>query len=205
MNVGEWRFVVIFNLFSKVSGCDKIAEFICECPQFFDIFERHFLKVHFWIFDIFLFLLSDFKSAFCKIESENKSSHILLRFPKFLLRLAMDLQLNDFLRPCGWKSAQDFCWPLTWNFDSVQWDWGLPWWAMDVLVHHPSPAEMFRFYRAVFFSFSFRFRCLFGNDCFIEIYLHHVEHGWIMRDTQVFQGLHLQFTILAYYIPNPGL
>ena len=95
MNVGEWRFVVIFNLFSNVSGCHKIAEFICECPQSFDIFKRHVSKYFFFLVGGFNLTL---KVKFCQtLKVRKKNSHIFCCFPKFLLRHQRFLQiLNDF-------------------------------------------------------------------------------------------------------------
>ena len=182
MNVGEWRFVVIFNLFSNVSGCHKIAEFICECPQSFDIFKRHVSKYFFFLMGGFNLTL---KVKFCqKLKVRKNSSHIFCCFPKFLLRHQRTCKFEMIYKPPLWLKISTRFLLLTFDLKlgtSVQWDWDLPWWALDVLVHLPSPAEMCRFYRPgpVFFFFSVRFRCLFGNDCFIEIYLqHHVEHGW---------------------------
>lgn len=116
MNVGEWRFVVIFNLFSNVSGCHKIVEFICECPQSFDIFKRHVSKYFFFLVGGFNLTL---KVKFCqKLKVRKNSSHIFCCFPKFLLRHQRFLQIWMIYKPPnrGWKSAQGFCcWPLTWN------------------------------------------------------------------------------------------
>lgn len=210
MNVGEWRFVVIFNLFSNVSGCHKIAEFICECPQSFDIFKRHVSKYFFFLVGGFNLTL---KVKFCqKLKVRKNSSHIFCCFPKFLLRHQRFMQIwMIFLPPLWLKISTRF---LLLTFDlklgtSVQWDWDLPWWALDVLVHLPSPAEMCRFgstARAVFFFFRFGFVVCLAMIALLRFICNIMWNmDEIMRDSQVFQGLHSQFTILAYYIPNPGL
>ena len=72
----------------------------------------------------------------------------------------------EFLLQEWWSSAPkwlNICritgcfWPSKWPkqpVKSVQWDWDLPWWAMDVLVHHPTiPAETCRWSGGVFFFF----------------------------------------------------
>lgn len=183
MNVGEWRFVVIFNLFSNVSGCHKIVEFICECPQSFDIFKRHVSKYFFFLVGGFNLTL---KVKFCqKLKVRKNSSHIFCCFPKFLLRHQRFLQIWMIYKPPnrGWKSAQGFCcWPLTWNlaplFNGTGTFRGELWMCLSIfraLQKCAGSGSTGPF----FFFFSVRFRCLFGNDCFIEIYLqHHVEHGW---------------------------
>ena len=183
MNVGEWRFVVIFNLFSNVSGCHKIAEFICECPQSFDIFKRHVSKYFFFLVGGFNLTL---KVKFCqKLKVRKNSSHIFCCFPKFC-----EWDIRGFCKFEWFTSRPTVAenqhkvfvvdlWPETWHLCSM----GLGPSVVSSGCACPSsePCRNVQVLpaRADFFFFSVRFRCLFGNDCFIEIYLqHHVEHGW---------------------------
>lgn len=184
MNVGEWRFVVIFNLFSNVSGCHKIAEFICECPQSFDIFKRHVSKYFFFLVGGFNLT---FKVKFCqKLKVRKNSSHIFCCFPKFCEWDIRGLCKFEWFtsRPTVAENQHKVfvvdLWPETWHLCSM----GLgpsvvssgcacpssePCRNVQVLPVLPGP----------FFFFRFGFVVCLAMNCFIEIYLqHHVEHGW---------------------------
>ena len=168
MNVGEWRFVVIFNLFSNVSGCHKIAEFICECPQSFDIFKRHVSKYFFFLVGGFNLT---FKVKFCqKLKVRKNSSHMFCCFPKFLLRHQRTCKFEWFSTALVAENQQKvfvvdlWIWNLAPLFNGTGTFRGELWMCLSIFRALQKCAGSGRFYRAVFF-FSVRFRCLFGNDC----------------------------------------